>query len=97
MLHLIQAIRWPDCWTKPLRGAIPGIVAAAAACSAQGFQAGTQLWLFAPQQQAADCAAALGVQACPEFGADAGEAEAGFAMPVLWRGNADCATAHVPG
>ena len=64
-----------DGWTKPQRGAIPKIVADAAACSAQAFQAGPQLWLFATQQQAADCVAEPGAQACPEFGADAGEAE----------------------
>ena len=64
-----------DGWTKPQRGAIPKIVADAAACSAQAFQAGAQLWLFTPQQQAADCAVAPGAQACPELGADVGEAE----------------------
>ena len=59
---------------KPLRGAIPRIVAAAE-CSAQGFQAGAQLWVFATQQQAADCVAAPGAQGSTESGADAGEAE----------------------
>ena len=64
-----------DGWTKPLRGAIPRIVAAVAACLAQGFQASPQLWLFAPQQQTADCAAAPGAQGSTASGADAGEAE----------------------
>ena len=87
---------YADGWTKPLRGAIPRIVAAAAACSAQGFQAGTQLWLFATQQQAADCVAEPGAQACPEYRAGLGEATSNFALPVLWPGDANRAKALAP-
>ena len=71
-------------------------MAVVAACLAQGFQAGTQLWLFAPQQQMADCAAALGVHACPEYRAGLGEATSNFALPVLWPGDANRAKAHAP-
>ena len=71
-------------------------MAAAAACSAQGFQAGTQLWLFAPQQQTADCAAALGVQDSPGSRAGLGQTAPNFALPVLWPGDANRAKAHAP-
>ena len=44
------------------RGAVS--LVGAAACVTQGFQACAKLWLFAPQQQAPDCAVApAGVQA----------------------------------
>lgn len=72
-------------------------VVAVAACSAQGLQAGAQLWLSASQQQAVDCVAALGSQGSVPSSADARKAQAGFAMSVLRRCDADCATANVPG
>ena len=76
--------------------AVRHFMAAGAAWVTKGFQAGPQLWLFAPQHQTADCAAALGVQDSPGSRAGLGQTAPNFALPVLRRSNANRAKAHAP-
>ena len=76
--------------------------AGAATCVAQGFQEGSQLWLFAPQQQTLDCLAAfVGVQVLWQAFSRISTAHhnrvAQAALPLLRRSHGYRTSAHLAG